>query len=176
MALQPPRAAGAGIDAQTYAEAVERLQPALRRWALRNAAADDADDLVAEVLTALWARRHTRNPELGELDDWVWGIARIELSRHRRTAGRATSTPDVPDERDEPSAEDSALLNIAAAAGIALVAGGIAALSETDYSVITDAAATYLGVTRGGAAIPLDAAARVRLHRIRGRLSRHLDG
>lgn len=175
MAQSPPAAGGDGLDAKTYAVAVERLQPALRRWALRNVAADDADDLAAEVLTALWARRSTRDPELGELDAWVWGIARIELSRHRRTAGRA-ATPEIPDECDEPSAEDSALLNIAAAAGIALVAAGIAALSDTDHSVITDAAATYLGANRGGAAIPLDAAARIRLHRIRSRLSHHLDG
>lgn len=165
---------GNGLDAKTYALTVERLQPALRRWALRNVPADDADDLVAEILTALWTRRGSRNPELGELDAWIWGIARIELARHRRTVGR-TATPETPEERDEPSAEDSALLNLAATAGIALVAAGIAALSDTDYSAITDAAATYLGITRGGAAMPLDAAARVRLHRIRSRLGRHLD-
>lgn len=61
-----------------------------------------------------------------------------------------------------------------ATGAIAGVALALAALDDTDLAMITDTVAAYLGVTRGGAAVPLDAAARVRLFRIRQRLRREL--
>lgn len=59
----------------------------LQRYLLRRAAADDAQDALAETLTVLW-RRLDDVPEEAEVQ-WCFGVARRCLANQRRSNERA---------------------------------------------------------------------------------------
>ena len=65
---------------------VAELYDPLQRYVRRRAAADEADDVLSDVLLTIW-RRLEDVPEAAALP-WSYGVARRALSNHRRAASR----------------------------------------------------------------------------------------
>jgi RNA polymerase sigma-70 factor (ECF subfamily) len=59
---------------------------ALQRYIRRRAAADEAGDVLSDVLLTVW--RRLDDVPLGAVMPWSYGVARRALSNHRRAASR----------------------------------------------------------------------------------------
>lgn len=123
---------------------------AVHRYLLRRGAADDAEDLAADVLTVAW-RRRAEVPDGMELA-WLYRTAGYVLANHRRK-GRPVPVAEVP---DEPDPSDPAVH----AVRDERVREALARLSARDRQVLLLTAwegltgadlALVLGVSRGGA-------------------------
>ncbi len=123
---------------------------AVHRYLLRRGAADDAEDLAADVLTVAW-RRRAEVPDGHELP-WLYRTAGFVLANHRRKA-RPVPVETLP---DEPDPDDPAVL----AVRDERVREALARLSARDRQVLLLTAweglsgadlALVLGVSRGGA-------------------------
>ncbi|EYR62377.1 RNA polymerase [Actinotalea ferrariae CF5-4] len=123
---------------------------ALHRYFARRAAADDVQDLTAEVLTTAW-RRRADVPAGAELP-WLYRTAGFVLANHRRK-GRPVPVAEVPDDVDD---ADPAHLVLADEQ----VRAALGALSARDRRVLLLHAwdglggaeiAEVLGIGRGGA-------------------------
>lgn len=137
---------------------------AVSAYALRRTTPGDADDVVAETFLVAW-RRLDEVPS--EAKPWLLGVARRVLANQRRAAGRRTALVErVSQERKlEPKpASSSPILQ------------ALGRLSEGDRELLclhaweelsTGEAAAVLGCSR--------TAAKVRLHRARGRLRTELE-
>ena len=87
----------------------------LQRYIRRRAAADEAGDVLSDVLLTLW-RRLDDVPE-GSVLPWSYGVARRTVSNHRRAASRhlklverlETERPPVVDDDPSGQMEDPAL-------------------------------------------------------------------
>jgi RNA polymerase sigma-70 factor (ECF subfamily) len=137
---------------------------AVSAYALRRTTPGDADDVVAETFLVAW-RRLGEVPR--EAKPWLLGVARRVLANQRRAAERRTALVErVAQERKlEPEpAQSSPILK------------ALGRLSDADRELLclhaweelsTSEAAAVLGCSR--------AAAKVRLHRARGRLRTELE-
>lgn len=123
---------------------------AVHRYLLRRGAADDAEDLAADVLTVAW-RRRTEVPEGAELP-WLYRTAGFVLANHRRK-GRPVPVAELP---DEPDPSDPAVL----AVRDDQVRTALGRLGARDRQVLLltaweglggDDLAVVLGISRGGA-------------------------
>jgi RNA polymerase sigma factor (sigma-70 family) len=136
---------------------------AVSAYALRRTTPAEAEDAVAETFLAAW-RRLDKLPE--DVKPWLLGIARRVLANQRRAAGRRRALTErlagAPTDGQEPPRRPAVLQ-------------ALAGLSDTDREVLLlvawdglsiHEAATVLRCTR--------TAAKVRLHRARGRLRTEL--
>ncbi|MFC5747550.1 RNA polymerase sigma factor [Actinomadura rugatobispora] len=136
-------------------------------YALRRCSSpEDAADVVAETFTVAW-RRFEEIPSGDRARLWLYGVARRVLANHRRSQERHRLR--ITSLRDE----------IATAAvdptDTAAISQAFGRLSESDREVLSLVA--WEGLDHTGLAMVLGcstAAARVRLHRARKRLSRAL--
>ncbi|WP_147794383.1 sigma-70 family RNA polymerase sigma factor [Cellulomonas sp. Y8] len=145
-----PDAATGPRDAPWFEDLFARHATAVHRYLLRRGAADDAEDLAADVLTVAW-RRRAEVPDGHELP-WLYRTAGFVLANHRRK-GRPVPVETVP---DEPDPDDPAVL----AVRDERVREALARLSARDRQVLLltawegltgDDLALVLGVSRGGA-------------------------
>ncbi|MDM7830402.1 sigma-70 family RNA polymerase sigma factor [Cellulomonas sp. MW9] len=134
----------------------------VHRYLARRVAADDVEDLTADVLTIAWRRRE-EVPSGAELP-WLYRTAGFVVANHRRKS-RPVLMADVPEDADD---DDPALL----AVRDDQARRALAALSPRDRQIVLlhawegltgDGLAEVLGIGRGGA----DAA----LSRARSRLA-----
>ncbi|MEE6273580.1 RNA polymerase sigma factor [Georgenia wangjunii] len=124
---------------------------AVYRYFVRRAAAEDAEDLAAEVLATAWRRRDDV-PEGAELP-WLYRTAGFVLANHRRKR-RPVLVAEVP---ESAAGDDDPAL---AAVTDDEVRRALAALSERDRQILVLHAwegltgaglADVLGISRGGA-------------------------
>ncbi|HEY3438122.1 MAG TPA: sigma-70 family RNA polymerase sigma factor [Actinotalea sp.] len=150
---------------EAWFEGVFRLHAtAVHRYFARRAAADDVQDLTADVLTTAWRRRDDV-PDGAELP-WLYRTAAFVLANHRRKA-RPVPVEQVPDDVDD---ADPAELVIADEE----VRAVLAALAPRDRRILLlhawegldgDQLAVVLGIGRGGADAALSRA-RARLREV----------
>lgn len=104
---------------------VAELYDPLQRYIRRRAAADEAGDVLSDVLLTVW-RRLEDVPE-GAALPWSYGVARRALSNHRRAASRhlrlverlETERPPARDDDPAGQLEDSELAAALAALPVA---------------------------------------------------------
>lgn len=86
-----------------------RLEPALRRYFRRRAAAHEIDDLVQEVFTSLQSRRSTEAIE--DIDRFVFIVAsNVLMRRYRKERQWAQGVNAAADDPDEPISPERVLL------------------------------------------------------------------
>jgi RNA polymerase sigma-70 factor, ECF subfamily len=155
-------------NAQRFEELFRRYYPAVRGYALRRAAPDAAQDVVAETFLVAWRR-------LDDLPDdalpWLFGVARRVLANQRRSSGRgeaiqnrlAGTGADAPDLEASVTESD-------------VVRAALARLSERDREALMLVAWHGLSGKRAAHAAGCTRAAfDVRLHRARRRLAALLE-
>ncbi|MDT0167339.1 sigma-70 family RNA polymerase sigma factor [Actinotalea sp. AC32] len=151
-------------DDQWFEDLFRSHARALHRYFARRAAADDVQDLTAEVLATAWRRRDDV-PAEAELP-WLYRTAGFVLANHRRK-GRPVPVEHVPEEVDD---ADPAHLAIADDD----VRTALSALTPRDRRILLLHAwdglggaelAEVLGISRGGADAALSRA-RARLREV----------
>lgn len=139
-----------GRDDAWFEDLFRAHAPAVHRYLLRRGAADDAEDLAADVLTVAW-RRRGEVPAGAELP-WLYRTAGFVLANHRRK-GRPVPVAELP---DEPDPSEPAVL----AVRDEQVRAALGRLGERDRQVLLltaweglggDDLAVVLGISRGGA-------------------------
>ncbi|MCX4506662.1 MULTISPECIES: RNA polymerase sigma factor [Streptomyces] len=141
---------------------------AVERYVLRRVQAEDVGDVLAEVFLTAW-RRYEQIP--ADPLPWLYGVARRVLANDRRAARRRRDLSDrlavQPQPRADAHAED--------VAGLTDVARAFSRLSSQDQEVLRlclweELTPSEIAQVLGQAQI----AVRVRLHRARQRLQKHL--
>ena len=106
------------IDEERFRHLFETTYRPLTAYARRRLGdPGQADDVVAEVYTTAWRRRHDLDPDAPPLP-WLYGIAANLVRNHRRSQGRqlrlidklgaqpdAGPTANLPDPADDPDVE-----------------------------------------------------------------------
>lgn len=137
-----------------------RHAPGVKAYVLRRGGGSDADDLVTEVFLVC-LRRFDELP--AEPLPWLLGVARRVLSTHRRGEHRRHAL------KERIALESSDVLPVWDGLD-PLLAGALRGLSEADRELLLLIAWEGLSPSQAAAALGLkSAAARVRLHRARGR-------
>jgi len=138
----------------------------LHRYFARRAAADDVQDLTADVFATAWRRREDVPPE-AELP-WLYRTAGFVLANHRRK-GRPVPVEDVPEQADDADPAHLVLADdeMRRALGRLSVRDRRILLLNAWDGLSGDQLAEVLGISRGGA----DAA----LSRARARLREAWD-
>jgi RNA polymerase sigma-70 factor (ECF subfamily) len=146
----------------------EAHAPSVKSYVLRRGASSAADDLVAEVFLVAW-RRFDEMP--ADPLPWLIGVARRTLSTQRRGERRRHAL------RERLSGEAATQAHITQRAGHeSPVLSALARLSENDRELLLLIAWDGLSPAQAGAVLDLKpGAARMRLHRARGRLERALQ-
>lgn len=137
----------------------------LVRYFARRGAADDADELAAEVFVIAWRKLPA---DLDEPRPWLFGVARKVLGNARRTNRRRRSL-DVP--LDEPSSGDARAPRVPTHSGEVGIRLDLQRawnrLAEADQEILAltawegltaSEAAAVLGIRRSGAAMRLSRA------------------
>jgi RNA polymerase sigma-70 factor (ECF subfamily) len=164
------RPCSSGPGEREFDALFEAYYPELRRFVLRrieNRGA--AEDVLAETFAIAWRRRKlTPDPAL----PWLFGICHKVIANHRRAAKRrlrlinrlASSRADVGRDPADLLAERSA------------IGKAFSRLSAAQRDVLRLAAWDGLGATQAAAVLGCtEAAFRVRLHRARTELAKHLS-
>jgi RNA polymerase sigma-70 factor (ECF subfamily) len=137
----------------------------LLSYLARRAPVEDAADLLAEVYLVAW-RRRADLPAGDERRLWLYGVAqRVVAEHHRRTWRRIEAEAGAPPPGQRPATDEER------GAAVRQALESLSALDRelvtlTTWEELTPAeAARVVGITANNA--------RVRLHRVRGRLARH---
>lgn len=151
-------------DDAWFEEVFRAHSTAVYRYFRRRAAADDAEDLAADVLATAWRRREDV-PDGAELP-WLYRTAGFVLANHRRK-GRPIPVEEVPDEVDDADPAQLTLVDEDLRAVLT-------ELSQRDRHILLlhawegldgEQLATALGISRGGADAALSRA-RSRLRQV----------
>ncbi|MGY1773920.1 RNA polymerase sigma factor [Blastococcus sp. SYSU D00813] len=163
--------------ADSFEEVYRTSGPAVLGYALRRSPSrEDALDVVAETFATAWRRRADMPPDTVDVRPWLFAIARRCLANSRRGSDRADRLGRrLAEALPAESVPDPALLHERSADG-RRVRAALSELSAEDRELLTLVA--WEGLTPAQAAVALGlsgGAARVRLHRARGRLRAALD-
>lgn len=135
---------------------------------------EDAADVVSEVFVVAW-RRRAEVPLPPEDRLWLFGVARLVLTNHRRGLVRRTRLNSRLSLLAERMAPDPAEVAAQCASERTLLEA-LAALPERDRELLTLVAWDDLTPSEAATALGISGVtARVRLHRARHRLRRCLD-
>jgi len=141
----------------------------LARYASRRVPPDDVADVVATTFLTAW-RRFDQLPD--EPLPWLYGTARRVIANDRRSRARWEALIARSAEQAVLAGPDPAERVV----GVLQVADALTLLSAADRELILLTEWEQLTVTEAAAAVGCSAtAARVRLHRARRRLARHLS-
>jgi len=96
-------------DTDAWSRFFDRYSPWVYRFATRHLDGNraDAEDLCSDVMLTAAKSIGKFNPRLGDLDAWVYGLARHRLSRFCR--GRRAELPLIPDIADNSSDSETLL-------------------------------------------------------------------
>lgn len=152
-----------------FAALYERHYASLEQYAARRIPPDDVADVVATTFLTAW-RRFDELPE--EPLPWLYGTARRVLANDRR--GRARQEALIARAAEQAVAADPDLAD--RVCDVAQVAEALTLLSEADRELLLLTEWEQLGIAEAAAVLGCSpATARVRLHRARRRLTRHLS-
>lgn len=161
-----------GVVADLYVS----MAPRLKTWLVRQTRSpEEASDVLSEIFVVAVARSDTYDPLRGLPEQWLWGIARIQLQRWRNAmrrsealVGRLTTTgkgPEISDSYGVLVAERQLAVRVND------LMNAMDQLAEMDRSVVQwwfIERATYQEIAhRTGCNV---GAARVRVHRAKQRL------
>jgi RNA polymerase sigma-70 factor (ECF subfamily) len=152
-----------------FADLYREHYTSLQRYAARRVAPDDVADVVATTFLTAW-RRFDELP--GAALPWLYGTARRVIANDRRGKARQEALLAKAAEQAVDAGPDLA----ERVCDVAQVAEALTLLSEADRELLLLTEWEQLGIGEAAAVVGCSpAAARVRLHRARRRLSRHLS-
>jgi RNA polymerase sigma-70 factor (ECF subfamily) len=140
-------------DRSAFVELFGRYAGRIKGFLMRAGASEaDAEEVVQEVMVAIWRRAATFDPELAAPSTWIFTIARnrrIDLVRKARRP-----EPDPRDPLFQPDPEPQGVDRLSAAEREKRVRAGLATLAPEQRRVM--AAAFYDGLSHGEIAARLD--------------------
>ena len=146
------RAVAAG-DRSAFVELFGRYAGRIKGFLMRRGASEaDAEEIVQEVMVAIWRRAASFDPERAAAATWIFTIARnrrIDLVRRARRP-----EPDTQDPLFRPELEPGGVARISAAEREARLRAGLAGLAPEQRQVLV--AAFYEGLSHGEIAARLD--------------------
>ncbi|MCB1369522.1 MAG: sigma-70 family RNA polymerase sigma factor [Rhodobacteraceae bacterium] len=146
------RAVAAG-DRSAFVELFGRYAGRIKGFLMRRGASEaDAEEIVQEVMVAIWRRAASFDPERAAAATWIFTIARnrrIDLVRRARRP-----EPDPQDPLFRPDPEPGSVARISAAEREARLRAGLAGLAPGQRQVLV--AAFYEGLSHGEIAARLD--------------------
>lgn len=155
---------------------------AYRPWALQHVPLSDVDDVLSEAAHDVWRRRHTFNPDLGELRHWIGGFVRTSAKRVQRSecrAGLAQQALQSSTEAAELQVEDSLDQLVGRWNANEILRWIALALSDSDWNVVLDMALRDLTsqdlADRHGISLRQLDDVRRRLHGVAGTVRAALD-
>jgi len=124
----------------------ERYAGRVKAFVIRSgASASDADEIVQEVMVAIWRRAGTFDPEKAAASTWIFAIARnrrIDMIRRVRRPA-----PDPHDPLFRPDPEPDGLERVSAAERAEMVRASLESLAPEQRRVLV--AAFYEGLSHG---------------------------
>jgi RNA polymerase sigma-70 factor (ECF subfamily) len=157
MCASPPPGHSAASDAElvqavarrdraAFVELFGRYAGRINAFALRRGApAADADEIVQDVMVAVWRRAASFDPARAAVSTWIYAIARNRRIDMIRRAQRPAPDPEDPLFRPDPAPDAAGVL--AAAERQARLREGLAALPAEQRRVLT--LAFYDGLSHG---------------------------
>lgn len=122
-------------DRQAFIEVFNHFAPRVKSFLMnRGRNEQSAEDVLQEVMIAVWEKSHLYKPEKASVSTWLFTIARYKHIDRLRRDGRHSLESDEPDLRasDEPEADANVLQDQRAAA----VKNAIAGLPADQQTVI----------------------------------------
>lgn len=157
-------------DPPAFEHLVGRHSVALHGYLARRAPAA-ADDLLADVWLTAFRRRRDFDPRRGCARGWLFGIARVLLLAHRRTAVAAVRIPSQGIEALSADGWEAVDARLDAAAMAPALRAALATLAEPERELLLLVAWEQLTPTEAAEALCIPApTARSRLHRARLRM------
>jgi RNA polymerase sigma-70 factor (ECF subfamily) len=143
-------AAIAGRDKTAFAALFDRYAGRIKGFMMRSgASAQDADEIVQDVMVSIWRRAASFDPSRAGAATWIFAIARnrrIDLIRRARRP-----VPDPEDPLFQPDPEPDGLDTLAQAEQEARVRAGLATLAPEQRAVLV--AAFYDGLSQSEIAL-----------------------
>ncbi|MBC7460801.1 MAG: RNA polymerase sigma factor [Thermoleophilia bacterium] len=166
------RASDDGDDA-AFRELYERHVDAITGYLVARVGPDARDDLVTETFATAWSKAGSFDPEATSARPWLFGIATMQVHRHRARERRwqaailREATMAAPQVETDPA-------QLHAEAGIARAA--LARLTPAEREMLLLVSVGELRITEAAAAAGIrESAARMRLMRARRELTAFLD-
>jgi RNA polymerase sigma-70 factor (ECF subfamily) len=122
-------------DRQAFIEVFNHFAPRVKSFLMnRGRNEQSAEDVLQEVMIAVWEKSHLYKPEKASVSTWLFTIARYKHIDRLRRDGRHSLESDEPDLRasDDPEAHENVLQDQRAAA----VKNAIAGLPADQQTVI----------------------------------------
>lgn len=143
----------AAQDRQAFVALFGRYAGRVKAFMLRSgASASDAEEIVQEVMVAIWRSARTYDPERAAASTWIFTIARNRRIDMMRRSRRPEPDPDDPLFRPDP--EPDGVDRISAVERADMVRAGVAGLSPEQREVLM--ASFYDGLSHGEIAARLD--------------------
>jgi len=143
-------AAIAGRDKGAFAVLFERYAGRIKGFMMRSgASAQDADEIVQDVMVSIWRRAASFDPARAGAATWIFAIARNRRIDLIRRASRPA--PDPEDPLFQPDPEPDGLDTLAQAEQEARVRAGLATLAPEQRAVLV--AAFYEGLSQSEIAL-----------------------
>lgn len=155
------------VGEQDFLDARDRTRGSILLRFRQDPFVDDPLDLADEVYATAWARRHSYDPEFGNIDAWIHGIAtHLHLNHRRRYRRRRRSTGSERGREFELGPEELVVAAISAAAVLQRIASVAVQLPDVEIDLLDQV------ITAAAAGLPalLAPTQHVRLHRLRKRL------
>lgn len=145
--------ATARADRDAFVALFERYAGRVKAFMMRSGASPaDADEIVQEVMVAIWRRAGTFDPDKAAASTWIFAIARNRRIDMIRKVSRPA--PDPEDPLFQPDPEPDGLSRVSAAERAERLRESLAALAPEQRSVLM--AAFYEGLSHGEIATRLD--------------------
>ncbi|WP_311931068.1 RNA polymerase sigma factor [Microbispora sp. H11081] len=167
------------IEPERFAGVFDRHADEIHAYAGRRLGPEHADDVTAETFLVAFRKRHRYDTSRADARPWLYGIAGNLISGHRRSEVRRlraiARTPGDAGERGSHE-EERGVERASAAALRPALAAALARLSSAERDLLLLVAWADLSYEETAEALKIPiGTVRSRLHRVRGKLRRHLD-
>ncbi|MBX6382465.1 MAG: RNA polymerase sigma factor [Microbispora sp.] len=162
---------------ESFAGVFDRHADEIHAYAGRRLGPEHADDVTAETFLVAFRKRHRYDTSRPDARPWLYGIAGNLISRHRRAeVRRLRALARAPHEAGSLHEEERGAERASAAALRPALAAALAGLSAAERDLLLLVAWADLSYEEAAEALKIPiGTVRSRLHRVRGKLRRHLD-